>query len=115
MGQFFDALLSNPLLYIGDALSAFAVVGFILFLGGFFGGVGNLIADKGHREHQEHHRTRVVWGIFIMMTALGLWEIIRFVFGAGPASNVGIALLLLMPLWLPWGYRLFTGKSGGGH
>lgn len=114
MGQFFDTLLSNPLLYIGDALSAFAAVGFLIFLGGFLPGIGNVFTGKGHETHQEHDRTRVVWGIFIMMTALGLWEIIRYFFGVGSAGNIGIAFLLLTPLWLPRLYRLLTGNSGGG-
>lgn len=115
MGPFFDTLIANPLLYIGDALSALAAVGFLIFLGGFFPGMGNVFTGKGHKTHQEHDRTRVVWGLYIMMTALGLWEIFRYFFGVGPAGNIGIALLLLVPLWLPWVYGLITGKSGGGH
>ncbi len=103
MENFVVSLVQNPVLYIGYFLSAVAAIGFLLFAGGFFGGIKHLFSYSENADHMEHARTRSLWGIYLCMAALGIWECIRVVLGEAPVSSTLIlAAILLSPAWIPW-------------
>ena len=107
-------LVQNPVLYIGYFLSAVGAVGFLLFVAGFFGGIGHLFSYDKDADHTEHARTRALWGLYLCMAALGVWELIRIVLGEAPASSTLIlAVILLSPAWIPWLKGLIFGKPNG--
>ncbi len=96
-------LVQNPVLYIGYFLSAVGAIGALLFFGGFFGGIGHLFSYSESADHMEHARTRAIWGIYLCMFALGIWECIRIVLGEVPVSSTLILMaILLCPVWIPW-------------
>ena len=104
----------NPMLYIGYLLSAVAAIGTVLFIAGFFGGITHLFSYSESADHMDHARTRSLWGIYLCMAALGIWEFIRVILGEAPASStLVLVLILLSPVWIPWLRNLFTGASGG--
>jgi len=107
-------LVQNPVLYIGYFLSAVGAVGALLFFGGFFGGIGHLFSYDNDADHMDHARTRAMWGLYLCMLALGLWELIRIVLGEVPVSSTLIlAAILLSPVWIPWIKGLLFGKPNG--
>jgi hypothetical protein len=112
MDSFFIAVYSNPLHYIGLLLSLVAVVGILLFLRGFGSGIGNIFHMHGHDEHLHHARVRIVWGVYLCMVVLGIWEAIRLVLGEAPLSSWLLVVVLLAPAWIP---GLKSLLSGGGH
>ena len=96
-------LVQNPVLYIGYFLSAVGGAGVLLFFGGFFGGIGHLFSYSEDADHMEHARTRVLWGLYLCMAALGLWELVRVVLGEVSASStLVLVVILLSPAWIPW-------------
>ena len=109
-------LVQNPVLYIGYFLSAVGAVGALLFFAGFFGGIGHLFSYSEDADHMEHARTRAIWGIYLCMLALGLWECIRIVLGEVPVSSTLILVaILLSPVWIPFLKGLLLGKPTNGH
>src|SRR3989338_2031628 len=102
MENFVIALTQNPVLYIGYFLSAVGAVGGLLFFWGFFGGIGHLFSYSENANHMEHARTRALWGLYLCMAALGIWELIRVFLGEAPASSTLIlVVILLSPAWIP--------------
>ena len=96
-------LVQNPVLYIGYFLSAVGALGVLLFFTGFFGGIKHLFTYSEDADHMDHARTRAMWGLYLCMLALGLWELIRVVLGEVPVSSTLIlAAILLSPVWIPW-------------
>ena len=114
MDSFFIAVYSDPLYYVGAALSLFAAAGIILFLRGFGSGIGHIFHMRGHEEHLHHARVRIVWGVYLCMVVFGIWELLRLVLGEAPTSTWVLILILLSPAWIPWLKGLFSG-GGGGH
>ena len=96
-------LVQNPVLYIGYFLSAVGAAGFLLFVAGFFGGIKHLFSYSESTDHMEHVRTRSLWGLYLCMLALGLWELIRIILGEAPVSpTLVLAVILLSPVWVSW-------------
>ena len=107
-------LVQNPVLYIGYFLSAVGAAGFLLFVAGFFGGIGHLFSYDKDADHMEHVRTRSLWGLYLCMLALGLWELIRIILGEAPVSpTLVLAVILLSPVWVSWLKGLIFGKPNG--
>ncbi len=102
MENFVIAITQNPVLYIGYFLSAVGAIGFLLFVAGFFGGIGHLFSYSEDANHMEHARTRALWGLYLCMAALGVWEFIRVILGEVPTSSTLIlVVILLSPAWIP--------------
>ena len=102
MESFVTAIVQNPVLYVGYFLSAVGAVGVLLFFVGFFGGIGHLFSYSEDANHMEHARTRSLWGLYLCMAALGVWEFIRVILGEVPASSTLIlVVILLSPAWIP--------------
>lgn len=81
MEYLIDTFFAHPLFYIG-ALFAFAgAMGFLIYLRGFIGGIGNVFTMAGHVEHVEHANVRAVWGLAILTTTFVVWEIFRLITG----------------------------------
>ncbi|MSR70649.1 hypothetical protein EXS62_01255 [Candidatus Kaiserbacteria bacterium] len=108
-------LTTNPLRYIEYFLATLGAVGALLFLAGIGGGLPHLFTYSHGADHMSHARTRAIWGIYLCMVTLGLWEVIRVIIGAAPASYLILSLVLFTPAWIPWLYKLATGKGGNGH
>ena len=95
-------LVQNPVLYIGYFLSAVGAAGFLVFAAGFFGGIGHLFSYDKDADHMEHARTRSLWGLYLCMAALGVWEFIRVILGEAPASStLVLVVILLSTVWIP--------------
>lgn len=113
MAEFALHVAQNPLLYIGYLCALFGALGILIFFAGFFGGIGHLFTYSESVDHMEHARTRALWGLYICMFSLGVWETIRLLVGETQTSSVILILILLSPAWVPWLKALITGKSGG--
>lgn len=115
MEDILNNFLADPLLYIGMALSAYAVIGFLTFLRGFIAGSGHIIGNSGHNEHQEEARMRSIWGLLIVFAVFLVWETMRFVaswFGYTTMNTgFGITVSVILLLWV--GHTLVLGKKGG--
>lgn len=107
-------IVANPLLYVGYLFAAAGAMGILLFFGGFFACVGHLFSYSEDAHHMEQNRTRCIWGLYICMVTLGLWQCIRLILGEAPASSALLIIILLSPAWAPWLKRLVFG-GGGGH
>ena len=95
-------LVQNPVLFIGYFLSAVGAAGFLIFTAGFFGGIRHTFSYSESADHMEHARTRSLWGIYLCMAALGVWEFIRVILGEAPASStLVLVVILLSPVWIP--------------
>ncbi len=107
-------LVQNPVLYVGYFLSAVGAAGFLIFAAGFFGGIRHLFTYSESASHMEHARTRSLWGLYLCMAALGVWECIRVLLGEAPATSTLILVaILLSPVWIPWIKGLIFGKPNG--
>ena len=85
-----------------------------LFFAGVGGGLPFLFTYDEDQHHMDHARTRAMWGLYLCMLALGLWELIRIVLGEVPVSSTLIlAAILLSPVWIPWIKGLLFGKPNG--
>ncbi|OGC86044.1 hypothetical protein A3D70_01330 [Candidatus Adlerbacteria bacterium RIFCSPHIGHO2_02_FULL_54_18] len=115
MEQLIIDLTAHPLRYIEYFLATLGAVGALLFIAGAVGGIPFFFNYSADQQHMNHARTRAVWGIYLCMLALGLWEIVRVIIGRAPPSYLFLACVLLAPLWLPWLYSLITGKSSNEH
>lgn len=73
-----DAMLSDPLFYIGGALSIAAAVAFIIFASGFFPGLSHLFTLSGNANSLPGHRFRAMWGFTLLLFIFILWELIRW-------------------------------------
>lgn len=108
------SLTQNPVLYIGYFLSVVGALGVVLFFGGIFGGIGHLFTYDESATHMDHARTRALWGLYLCMAALGIWELIRIVLGEAPVSStLTLVAILLSPAWIPWLKGLIFGKPNG--
>jgi len=76
-----DALLSDPLFFIGLALSIAAAAAFIVFASGFFPGLPHLFTLSGNAESLPGHRFRAMWGFTLLLFIFILWELIRWFAG----------------------------------
>jgi hypothetical protein len=116
-----ESLLHNfftdPLFYIGLVISIFAVFGFLTFLRGIIAGIGHVLGNSGHAEHQEEAQVRVVWGTLMLWAAFLTWEIIRWVgswFGyAEVSTSLGLTVTSLALLWIVVQAFLQKKKKGG--
>jgi hypothetical protein len=113
MENFIIAIAEDPLLYIGYLLSAAAAVGVLLFAAGFSGGIKHLFTYSEDADHMEHARTRSLWGLYLCMAVLGVWESIRVLVGEAPPSTLILVIILLSPIWIPLLKGLFTSDSNG--
>ena len=104
-------LVQNPVLFIGYFLSAIGAAGFLIFTAGFFGGIGHIFSYSEDADHMEHARTRSLWGIYLCMAALGIWELILMFLGEAPVSStLVLAIVLFSPAWIPWIKGLLFNK-----
>lgn len=78
---FWDVVFAHPLLYVGYIFAFVAAIAFLLFLRGFFAGLPKVLTIDAHDEHQEHYRTRVTRGFFILLYLFIVWEIVRWIAG----------------------------------
>lgn len=114
MENFILQLVQNPLLYIGYFLSAVGAAGALLFFAGFFGGIKHIFTYDESADHMDHARTRSLWGLYLCMVTLGIWQCIRVLLGEVPASSTLLLVVILFsPAWAPWLKGLSTGKSSG--
>lgn len=113
MENFVLQLTTNPALYIGYALATVGAVGILIFCAGFFGALSHLFTYSESADHMEHARTRGLWGLYLSMVALGLWQIVRLILGEADSSSLILIAILLSPMWIPWIKGLLTGSSGG--
>lgn len=102
---------ADPMYYIGIIFALWAAMGFGLFIAGFADGVPHLFNYSESDTHMMHARERIVMGLYLVMTAFGSWEIVRFIAGDVPWQYLVLSFFMLMPLWIP----KFLGKKGGGH
>lgn len=114
-----ESLLHNlgtdPLLYIGIALSGFAVLGFLTFLRGFIAGVGHIVGNSAHDEHQAHARARTIWGAYMLVVAFLLWETARFIASWFGYDTYNVVLGLVMVALLTVCLTIANMGSGGHH
>lgn len=113
MGDLPLYIVSNPVVSLGYALSLMGGMGVLIFCAGFFGSIKHLFTYSESASHMEHARTRSLWGLYIAMVALGLWESVRLLIGEVPGSTIILIIILLSPAWAPALKALVTGKSGG--
>jgi hypothetical protein len=99
---------ADPLYFIGIIFALWGAMGFGFFMAGFADGVPHLFNYSESDEHMKHSRERIVQGLFLSMTALGGWEVVRFIDGQVPWGYLVLSLFLLLPIWLP----LLRGKKG---
>ena len=96
-------LTTNPLRYIEYFLAVMGAIGALLFFAGIGGGLPFLFTYSEDQHHMDHARTRAMWGLYLCMAALGLWELVRVVLGEVSASStLVLVVILLSPAWIPW-------------
>jgi hypothetical protein len=120
MAQFVYSIVSHPLYFLGFILSFAAGFAFLIFLRGFFSGVGHLFTIDHHDEHLLHSRLRAVWGVVLLLDIFMIWVVIRTIasFFGGPAINVSLTETIfgLYIFWqiIAW-FILPAAPKGGGH
>ena len=75
MNEFFYSAATHWQSYLAVALAFVAAFGFLIFLRGFLSGSGHLVTIDHNAEYLDLARTRVVWGVLIMLTCFVLWEL----------------------------------------
>lgn len=96
------AIYADPMHSIGALFAFFAAIGALLFIRGFFSGLGNFFTLDHNDYYLGKARVRVVWGVLIMYTAFTVWEIVRSFVGwiyETPAMSAGGYEFLLF-MWL---------------
>ncbi len=122
MDEIWQAIYGDPLYYVGLFLVFWAAIGFLTFIRGFLSGVPHLFTYDGDDEYLPEHRMRAMWGPIILMSAWGVWELVRWlaaVFtGTSEALSFWLVLFLTIFIWLPalWaGVKKLGGDKKGGH
>jgi hypothetical protein len=110
MDALYAAFFADPMYYVGLLFALWGVWGVGLFVSGFSGGVRHLFTYGESDSHMEHVRTRIVWGLYLCMTALGAWEVVRVLVGEVSWGYLWLSLVLLVPIWIPWVKGLAGGK-----
>lgn len=82
MEFFFDGVFSDPIFYLGALLAGTAAFGFVVLLSGFFPGIVPALKESGNIEHLKHQRTRAVWGLYLMIAAFIIWQLVRWLLSA---------------------------------
>ena len=113
MESFAVSFVGDPLRYIGYLLSAVAALGVILVIAGFSGGIKHIFTYSESAVHMEHARTRLLWGLYLCMVTLGIWELILVIAGDRPLSTLILVLILTSPAWAPWLKHTLSGTSAG--
>ncbi len=114
MENFVLQLVQHPVISTGYILSIVGAAGALLFFAGFFGSIKHIFTYSESADHMDHTRTRALWGLYLCMAALGIWEFIRVLMGeVDPSSTLILVVILLSPIWIPFLKGLFSGKSGG--
>lgn len=111
-----NSIISDPLFYIGAIVAAIAVFGFLVYLRGFLAGVGHILLNDGHAEHQAEAQVRTAWGFLILLYMVLIWEIIRALggwFGYGDGNPMNAIWLVIVLLIISFLSR--EKKAGGGH
>ena len=101
MNPLLQAIYAHPMQSIGAVFAFFAMIGALLFLRGFFSGLGNLFTFDHNDYYLEKARVRVVWGVLIMYAVFSFWEVVRFVVGwltETPTMSVG-GFEFLIVMW----------------
>jgi hypothetical protein len=111
MNALYAAFFADPLYFIGIIFALWGALGFGMFVAGAANGIPHLFTYAESDEHMKHARVHIVQGLFLSMTALGSWEIVRVIAGVVPWTYLWISFFMLTPLWVPY----FFGKKGGGH
>lgn len=78
LNNFLLSLFQNPMWYIGLVFAFVAAFGFLIFLRGFLNGIEHLFTIDTKAEYVKLARTRMVWGVLIMLTLLIWWEILKW-------------------------------------
>ncbi len=113
MENFVLQLVQHPVISAGYVLSIVGAAGALLFFAGFFGSIKHLFTYSESADHMDHARTRALWGLYLSMAALGIWELIRMLMGeVDPSSTLILAVILLSPIWIPLLKGLFTKSDG---
>jgi hypothetical protein len=115
----FNAIIANPLYYIGVVVVSLAVLSFLVYLRGFISGVGHIFDDGAHIEHQHHADQRTIWGALLLIVIFILWETLRTTFGlfSGTATAtpvIGITLAIIWAIVIWWLFFAEPSKGGGG-
>lgn len=113
MEDFVFLIISNPVTALGYVLALVGGLGVLISIGGIMTSLKHQLTYSVSAHHLEHSRTRSLWGLYLAMVCLGIWETVRLLLGETPGSTVILILILLSPAWIPWLKALLTGKSGG--
>lgn len=117
MAHFVYSLVTHPLYSLGFILSFAAGFAFLIFIRGFFSGVGHLLTIDHHDEHMAHSRFRAVWGVVLLVDIFMLWVAVRTVasFFGGPAIDVSLTETIF-GLYILWQIvALFILPKSKGH
>lgn len=115
MEDFVFYIISNPVASLGYVLAFIGGLGVLFCVSGIFTSLRFQLTYSVSAHHLEHARTRSLWGLYLAMVSLGIWETVRLLLGEVPGSTIILILILLAPAWIPALKALFTGKSSGGH
>ncbi len=74
MQDLLSQIISHPFTDMKIVLSVWGAFGVLVFFWGFCG----YFLSHGHIEHQDHARAYMVWGIVLTVSALIIWEGIRW-------------------------------------
>lgn len=74
-----DSFFLHPFFYVSAAFAVVGAIGFLVYLRGFIGGIGDVFTMAGHVGHVAEAQTRVVWGVFILTSLFIVWEIVRWI------------------------------------
>jgi hypothetical protein len=96
---------ADPLYYVGYLFAFVGAIGLLLFLRGFFTGIGHVIRQDANVEHMDHYRARAVWGVLVMAWTLGLWEFLRWMasfLGYGSVNGVAVFIAVMGIIFTLW-------------
>lgn len=81
MEYLFNVIFTHPFYTLGVLFSLASGVAFVIFLSGFFAGVGHIFTMDRNDKHMEHARMRATWGVLLLIALFLLWEFVRLLFG----------------------------------